>query len=398
MNLKWIAVSLLFCCSSWAAQNQTGRPDPQKPANDRPARPPVRKPPAAEPVPGKGRVVEEIIARVNNEVVTLSDYQRAQATVEEETKQECNQCPAQQLQTLLTEHEKNVLRDLIDQSLLVQRGKDLGFNVEPDVIKRLDQIRQQNNLKDLDELDKKITEQGISPEDFKANIRNSLMTQEVIRREVGSRINIGRDEVQKYYAEHPNEFQRPEQVYLREIFVSTEGKKPEEIPELEKKAKTLLERVRKGEDFAELAKRHSDGSTAKAGGELGVFGRRQLSKEFEDQVFQMNRGQVTEVIRTKTGFEILKVEQRFEAGLQPLDKVEGEIMNRLYSEKMEPRMRSYLQTLRLDSYVVVKPGYLDSGGAAGTSIEEVAATPDEEKKGKGKRSFPLVGKRKKAGA
>ena len=344
----------------------------------------------------KSRVVEEIIARVNNEVITASDLQRARTSLQEEAKQECRNCTPQQLQMLMADKEKNLLRDLIDQSLLAQRAKDLGVNVETDVVKRLDQIRQQNGIASMEELEKKVNESGISFEDFKGNIRNNLLTQEVIRREVGSKILIGRDEVQKHYDEHKNEFQRPEQVYLREIFVTTEGKKEAEIPEQEKKARSLLERVKKGEDFAELAKRYSDGTTAKGGGELGVFERGQLAKDIEEMVFKMKRGQLSDVIPTKTGFLILKVEQRFEAGLQPLEKVENEVMNRIYMEKMEPGMRRYLQTLRQDSYVVVKPGYLDSAAVASTPILEVEAAPEEDKK-KGKRRFLLFGKKKKSG-
>ena len=190
-------------------------------------------------------------------------------------------------------------------------------------------------------------------------------------------------------------FRSPEQVLLREIFVTTEGKKESEIPEQEKKAKSLLERSKKGEDFAELAKRYSDGSTAKSGGELGLFERGQLSKELEEIVFKMNRGQGTDVIRTKTGFLILRVEQHYEAGLQPIEKVEGEIMNRIYMDKMDPALRNYLQQLRQNSYVVVKAGYVDTAAVASAPIEEVQAAAEEEKKKKGKRSFPLIGKRKK---
>lgn len=340
--------------------------------------------------------MEEIVARVNNEIITLSDLERARSSLQDEVRQECRGCSPQQLQATLAEKGKNLLRDLIDQSLLAQRGKDLGISVETELVKRLDQIRQQNNIATMEELEKRVAESGISFEDFKGNIRNSMLTQEVIRREVGSKIIIGRDEVQKYYDEHKNEFNRPETVALREIFVSTGNKSETEIPELEKKARTLLDRVRNGEDFAELARRRSDGSTASSGGELGVFERGQLAKDLEEIVFKMNRGQVTDVIRTKTGFLILKVEQRYEAGLQPLEKVEGEIMNRLYFEKMEPGLRSYLQTLRRESYVVVKPGYADSAGVTSSPIQEVAAVPDEEKEKKGKRSFPFIWKRKKA--
>jgi len=345
----------------------------------------------------KTRVVEEIVARVNNEIITRSDLERARAEVEQEARQECQNCAPQQLQALIAEKQKNVLRDLIDQSLLVQRAKDLSINVDTDVTKRLDQLRQQNNLKDMDELEKKIRDSGLDYEDFKNSIRNNLLTQEVIRSEVGRNIIISREEIQKYYDEHKNDFVRPEQIYLREIFVSTEGKKESELPDLEKKANNLLDRVRKGEDFAELAKRYSDGNSAPRGGELPAFERSQLSKELADVVFKMNRGQMTDVIRTKQGFLILKVEQRYDAGLQPVDKVEGEISNRIYEAKMEPGLRNYLKTLRQDSYVVVKPGYVDSAAVASTPIQEVApVNPEDEKERKGKKKFLLFGKRKTA--
>jgi len=332
------------------------------------------------------RVVEEVIARVNNEIITLSDLERARGSLRREVTEDCRDCAQAQLEAMYAEREKNVLRDLIDQSLLVQRGKDMGISVEPDVIKRLDQIRQQNNFPSMEELEKAVNASGMAFEDFKGNIRNGLLTQDVIRREVGSRIIIGSDEVQKYYEAHKNEFHRSEQVYMREIFVSTEGKGEGEIPALEQKARNLLERVKKGEEFSELARRYSDGSTAQQGGELGVFERGQLAKELEDVVFRMERGDLTEVIRTKTGFLILKVEQRFEAGLQPVEKVEPEIMNRLYFQKMQPGLRAYLTRLREDSYVLVKPGYVDAAGVASTPIVEVEPAPEEGKKSKKKKT------------
>ncbi len=330
-------------------------------------------------------MVEDIIARVNNEIITFSDLERAQKLLRDEVAQDCRGCPQSQLDAMYKDREKNALRDLIDQSLLVQRAKDLGFNVEPEVVKRLDQVRQQNNLPSMEELEKMASAQGISFEDFKANIRNNLLTQEVIRREVGSRVIIGRDEVRKYYEEHKSDFNRPEQVYLEEIFVSTEGKSEAEIPALEKKANTLLGRVKNGEEFTELAKRYSDGSTAKQGGELGAFERGQLAKEVEDAVFKLKRGEMTGVIRTKTGFLTLKVVEHFDAGMQPLEKVEPEITSRLYYDKIQPALRDYLAKLREDSYVVVKPGYTDSAGIASTPILEVAPTPDEGKGKKGKK-------------
>ena len=276
--------------------------------------------------------------------------------------------------------------------LLVARAKDMNISVETDLIKRLDEVRKQNNLNSLEELEKAVESSGIAWEDYKTQIRNGLLTQEVMRKEVGSRINIGNDEVKKYYDAHPQEFTRPEQVALAEIFLSTEGKSPEEIAAVQKNAEDLHNRVTKGgEDFGEIAKRYSEGSTAKEqSGDLGTYQRGQLSPQLEGVVFKMDRDQVTDVIQTKTGFEILKIENHYQAGLQPMDKVENEIMNRLYMQKMQPTMRGYLAQLRQESYVMVKPGYVDSAAVPGASvIQEVQPTPDAPNKKKEKKKLPM---------
>src|SRR5882757_2978792 len=212
--------------------------------SDIPAKP--AKPPAPKAVnPDAGKTVEEIIARVNNEIITRSEYDKARQTAEEDAKSECqSRCTPEQLQTAIAGRQKNTLRDLIDQSLLVQRAKDMGVSVEPDLIKRLDAIRTQNKIESMEELEKAVTAQGMNWEDFKNNIRSTLLTQRVISNEVGSHITISDEEISKYYQAHKAEYVRPEQVALREIEVSTQGKKPEEIPDLKKKAETTLQRIK----------------------------------------------------------------------------------------------------------------------------------------------------------
>jgi peptidyl-prolyl cis-trans isomerase SurA len=333
----------------------------------------------------KGRVIEEIVARVNNEIITLSDIQKADAALEDETRQDCPGCPADKFQEMLKAKRANLLRDLIDQSLLAQKGKDLGVNVEADVIKRLDQVRQQYGWKDMDEMETQLRAQGISLEDYKNTLRNGFLTQEVIRQQVGSHIQVTRDDEEKYYQEHQKDFNRPEHVVLSEFFLSTEKKPESDIPAIEAKANTYLARIRRGDSFEELAKHYSEGSTAKEGGYLGSFERGQLSKEIEDKVFQMKRGEFTDVIRTKTGFLILMLMEHYDAGIQPLDKVRNEIDSRIIYERTQPQLRDYLATLREESYLVVKPGYVDTAAVAGSPIVEVdpaAAPAKTEKKGK----------------
>src|SRR5580693_1735520 len=340
------------------------------------------------------KTVEEIIARVNNEIITRSELDHAKETAAEEVEEDCKgKCTPEEQNTRIAEHQATALKDLIDQSLLVQRGKDMGLSVETDVIKRLDSIRIQNNLTSMEDLEKAVTSHGLNWEDFKDNIRKSILQQKVISQEVGSKVSISKEDVQKYYDDHKSEFVRPEQVALREIEVSTEGKKDSELPDLKKKAETALKRVKDGEDFGEIAKRFSDGSTAKQGGFLGVYKRGELSKELEDTVFKMKKNDLTDVLDTKQGYLVLQVLEHYDEGQQSLSKVENEIMDKMYSTRMEPKLKEYLKTLREQSYVVIKPGYEDIAGGGNSEIQEVSATPEANKNKKGRKKFLLFGKR-----
>ena len=344
----------------------------------------------------KSTIVEEIVARVNNEIITREDLEKARASLEGEVRDACANCSPEQIRMQIETKDKDLLRDLIDQSLLTQRAKDDGINVDTEVIKRLDAIRQQNKLPSMEALEAEVTKSGQDFEDFKGQLRDQLLTQELIRKEVGSKIIVSHEDVVKYYNEHKDEFVRPETVVLREIFVSTEGKPEADIPALQKKAENLRNRVlNNGDDFGEMAKRYSDSPTAQQSGELGSFQRSQLDAKIAEKVFALNRGQMTDVMETKTGFEILQVGERFDAGEQPLDKVEPEISNKLYEDKMEPGLRAYLTTLREDSYVQIKPGYTDTAAVKAEPIEEVAATPEkDDSKSKSGKKFGIFPKKK----
>src|SRR6202140_4205374 len=236
----------------------------------------------------KSVVVEEIVARVNNEIITREDLEKARAALQGEVRDACPNCTSEQFSAAVADKEKDLLRDLIDQSLLTQRAKDNGLNVDAEVIKRLDAIRQQNKLPSMEALEAEITKSGQDFEDFKSQLRDQLLTQELIRKEVGSKIIVSHEDIVKYYNDHKSDFVRPETVVLREIFVSTQGKPDADIPALRKKAEGLRDRVLKsGDDFGELAKHFSDSSTAQQSGELGSFERARLDPAIAEKVFTL---------------------------------------------------------------------------------------------------------------
>jgi parvulin-like peptidyl-prolyl isomerase len=309
-------------------------------------------------------VVEQIVAKVNNEIVTQGELDRSRAQIEAELKHQ--QLPPEKVQQTMKDVEPDLLRDRIDQLLLVQKGKELEIKVDDEVSKFMAQIQLDSKISDPEKFHTYIREQsGMSYEDFKQQAKDSMLTREVVRHEVGGRISISKAEAQKYYDEHKGEFVRDEQVLLREILISTEGKDEKGIAEAEKKAKDLVARARKAENFGALAKDNSDAESARNEGVLPAFKRGDLKKDLEQAVFTQQKGYVSDPIRQANGFLILKVDDRYEAGLQPYDLVENEVMEKLYTPRMQPEVRKYLTRLRREAFVEIREGYVDTGAAPG---------------------------------
>lgn len=363
------------------------------------AQPPSASAPADSP---NETVVEEIVARINNAIVTRADLRRSKEQIADEVKQSGDPNPDQ----VIAEREKDELRDLINQQLLIQKGQDLGISVDTDVIKRLDEIRKQTGAKDLEELQAEAEKQGVNWEDFKNNIKNQLISQRVIQQEVGSHVQITPSEVQKFYDEHRAEMEQPERVRLSEILVPVETPKtadgkddpsaeptPQAVAAAEAKAKSLEAEVKGGKAFDEVAKASSGGPTAANGGDLGYFKRGTLAKELEDRTFAMKAGEVTDPIRTKQGFVILKVAEHTPAGVPPLKTVENAIQERLYYSKLNPAMADYFKKLREDAYIYVKDGYVDTGkveGQSGPVFTEEKPKKEQAEKKKKKRLLKII--------
>jgi parvulin-like peptidyl-prolyl isomerase len=334
-------------------------------------------------------VIDEIVAKVNGDIVTRSEIDRSRKALEADLRQQG--LTGVKLQQAMKEREGSLLRDRIDQLLLVNKAKELNLNVDSEISRRMAEIQKQLNEPDPDKFQRIVREQtGMSFEDYKNDMRNSMLTERVIRQEVGSQINIPRADVQRYYEEHKAEFVREERIFLREILLSTEGKDAATIALIEKKAKDLVARARKGERFPELARDNSDSKSAQDGGFIDGYKRGELSPQIEALVWDKERNHVTDPIKLPNGFLILKVDEQHKAGQAPFEEVEGEIQNRLYMPKFQPKIREYLTALREQSFLEIKPGWTDIGAAPGKDTtwkdpaqlkpetvtkEEVAAQP-----------------------
>jgi peptidyl-prolyl cis-trans isomerase SurA len=338
-------------------------------------------------------VVEEIVARVNNRIVSRTEFQRSM----DDLKQEVQQQEPTNADKVFADRQKDVLRDLIDQQLLLDKGTDMGISADTELIKKLDDMRKQMHLDTMEDLEKAAEAQGISFEDYKQNMRNQIITQQVIGKEVGSRLSVTKDEEQQFYDQHKADLQRPEEVRLSEILVATPKSDTattaddSQLAAAKAKAEALLAQIRKGASFEDAAKKNSNGPTAAQGGDLGYFPRGQLDKKMEDTTFAMKAGDVSDVIQTKQGFIILKVVEHHAGGLPSMKEIEPRLQDAIYMQKLQPALREYLLKLREDAFIKIYPGYVDSGASPNeTSFIETTAKDEKAKQLKKKKKIPLI--------
>ena len=315
------------------------------------------------------KIVERIIARVNNEIVTQRMYEREQQKLRAQLTRDYS---GPELETQIREQSKNLLRDLIDQSLMVQKAKDLDVNVETEVIKQLDDLRKRFNLATLDDFQREVEKQGLNWEDYKDQLRRQLLMREVIGREVGRTIIISREDARKYYESHKNDFKSPGGVRLAKILISTEKRKPEEA---EKRAKDALAELKAGARFAEVAKKYSDDPSSSEGGDVGFFEPGTLDSALAGAAEKLEVGDTSDLIQTKYGYTLIKVLEKLRPGVPAFEEVEQRVNDFLYNQKMQPGMRKYLVTLRKESFIYLAPGYVDTGAERPSEIELAKTGP-----------------------
>ena len=321
----------------------------------------------ATPALARRRVIERIIARVNTEIITQRQFERERDKLRRELSKDF---VGDDLESRVRDQSKDLLRDLIDRALMVQKAKDLDINVETDLVKRLDEVRKSVNAGSLEDLQKEAEKNGIVWEDFKDDIRRSLLMREVMGREVGRTVIVSREDARKYFEEHKEAFVSPEGVVLSQILILDEKHKAEGA---EKRAKEAHQELVAGQKWSEMVKKYSDDErTSGEAGYIGFMKTGTLAPALEEAIAKVDSGKLSEPIPIKTGFIILKVMERRHGGIPQFQDVESHVTEALYTEKMQPALRQYMITLRRESYIFLAPGYVDSGAERPSDAANVA--------------------------
>jgi len=312
------------------------------------------------------RVVEEIAAKVNGDIVTRGELDEQRKGLEIYLLQE-RRLKGVELTAAEEEQSKNFLRDKIDQLLMIQKAKDLNISVDAEVSKRLADMQVMAKITDTDRFHDFVRDNTGKPfEEYKQDMTNSMLIRKLVGQEIGSRVVIPEPELRKYYEAHKDQYLRKAEVFLSQILISTEGKTPEQAAAAEARAKDVAARARKGEKFTDLVAAFSDDQeTARSGGVLPPREKGMSLPQIEDFLFKEKKGSVSEPFKVANGYVILRIDERYEAGQASFDEVKEEVQETLASPQIEGKIRAYLTRLRQDAFLEVKEGYVDTGAAPG---------------------------------
>ncbi|MGH9466447.1 MAG: peptidylprolyl isomerase [Terriglobales bacterium] len=321
--------------------------------------------PKLAPPPPNTTIVEQVVARINDKIITTTDYDQAKQQMQQSLEQQAQQNGSTVTPADLTKQNKQLLATLIDNQLLIQRAQDLGLSAETQTILQLDQIRKQNHLATMEDLQNAIQSQGESYQDFKQQIQDGILQQMVIEQDVAPRISSPTPAaIKKYYDAHKSSFVTPDEVRLSEIFIKTAGTPASEQKRLRSLADQVQQRAAKGESFAKLAQHYSNAASASSGGDIGFETRSQLQPDLAKVLFALPSGGVTPVEKTSDGYLILQVTDAHQAGQESLPAASDHISQILYQQKLRPELKTYLDKLRQDAYITIAAGYVDTGAAA----------------------------------
>jgi len=294
--------------------------------------------------------VSGIAAIVNDEIITSYEADRETDLLVKEAEKKSAVDPATRTQIRTA-----AINKLIDKKLIEQKIRELNIKVsEEEVRQAIEDVKKQNNLSQ-ENLVAALAGQGLSFDAYRSQLKEQLERLRLVSQEVRAKIQVSEKEMLDYYGANPARFSAEEQFRVRHIFLKIPKKaSAKDIERIRVKAETVLKEAKGDADFAELAKKYSDDPLAKEGGDLGTFRLGEMLPEADAAVKKLQPGEVSGLIVTATGFDIIKLEQRFAGQVKPFASAKAEIEELLYKKKSEERFNQWLDELRQGAAIEIR--------------------------------------------
>lgn len=303
--------------------------------------------------PARAEVLEEIVAKVNDEVITKTDLEGEEQAM---TADVYRSFSGPELDRKLAEGKTILLRRMIDRRLLMQRAERMFTELDKMSDSLVEMFLDQQKIKDKAELGRLLASDGLTLDQFKRRLLENYAPEEVLRYEVGGRVAVGDKEVEAYYRDHPDEFVVPAEATVREIVLLTEGADKEER---RRRAEEVRARAVAGEDFAALAKEASQAGTKDNGGLLGTIHKGDIAAELEAAAFSIPVGSVSPVIEMSHGFHLLKVDARTDAASRPLEQVREQVRDQIADRRYAKDLQAFLDKSWNEATIWVNPKYAE---------------------------------------
>lgn len=309
----------------------------------------------------EAELVNEIVARVNNDIITRVDYLNALRDFREELVRQMQGKTDAQVDVEYERLKSSVLDFMVDDLLIEQKAKEMNLDVEAEVNQQMAQVAKDNGFQNVLAFENELKKQGIDPETFRASIRKRLQQQLVIQREVLSPIyqRLNDKDRRDFYDKHKDAFTTQGEETISEIFLPLEGHTADEVSQ---RAKRLVAELRAGKNFEEAVQENSPASRATRAqkGKVGSFKQGELNNDISAAISSLKAGEVTEPIRLQDGFQIVRLDERKPATLLPIEspEVQTAISRAATMERAEDARKKYLKKLREDSFVEITKGYV----------------------------------------
>jgi peptidyl-prolyl cis-trans isomerase SurA len=293
-------------------------------------------------------VLETIVAVVNQDVITLSDFKQQDEMLYQSLS---SRYQGEELENIYRKSRKGLLDSMITDLLLLQEAEKQNIDVSGQIEKMLEDMKEKYGFSSIEEIRREMGEQGINYESWLDFQERELLKEGVIFYSFGKDIVVDDNEVINYYRQHQEEFIEQATFELKTIYLSDAGKVEQEI---QGKMNEINSKLKAGDSFEDLAEKYSDGPYKETRGELGSFKKGTLDKTLEQAVEKTEEGEVTPWIKTTNGWYLLKLVDKEEEHIKDFDEVRGEIERKIFEKKRKEKTAQYIEDLRERSYVEIK--------------------------------------------
>ncbi len=299
--------------------------------------------------PERSRRVDEIVAIVNDEVITQTDLDRVLATIE--TEYRIIYSDSREFTQKLKLAKENIVNQMLEEKLVLCEAKKLNIKFDESRIEaQIEQIME--NFGGEEKFEWALEAQGLTRKDLQDRFRDQEIMKKAVDYFVRSKINIEPIEIKDFFKSQKAELAQPQRAHLKNILIRVDSS-GDEYKAL-RRAEGVLVRLRKGDNFEELAKSYSQGAMASEGGDLGFIEKGQLIKEIDEAIFKLNSGEFTDVIKTHQGYRIFKVVEKEPAKPLTFSEAQDVIRQILYRKKFTEVFKEWIEKLKENAYIMIK--------------------------------------------